>query len=107
MNTHDVDQRKVTTSAWTTAARCDGWSMDGLPDGRASPSGTLDRREILGASERVEQAGTAVRITRDGREIRSITRRRQQAPRLMPESIYQISTDREDAVRLLRIYGWI
>ena len=64
-------------------------------------------RQMAGSSERVEQAGTAVRITRDGREIRSITRRRQQAPRLMPESIYQISTDREDAVRLLRIYGWI
>ena len=64
-------------------------------------------RQMAGSSERVEQAGTAVRITRDGREVRSITRRRQQAPRLMPESIYQISTDREDAIRLLRLSGWI
>ena len=64
-------------------------------------------RQMAGASERVEQAGTAVRITRDGREARSITRRRQQAPRLVPESIYQIATDREDAIRLLRLYGWI
>ncbi len=64
-------------------------------------------RQMAGASERVERAGTAVRITRDGREARSITRRRQQAPRLMPESIYQIATDREDAIRLLRLYGWI
>ena len=63
-------------------------------------------RQMASASERVERAGTAVRITRDGREIRSITRRRQQAPRLMPESIYQIATDREDAIRLLRLYGW-
>lgn len=64
-------------------------------------------RQMAGSSERVEQAGTAVRITRDGREVRSITRRRQQAPRLMPESIYQIATDREDAIRLLRLYGWV
>ena len=64
-------------------------------------------RQMASASERVERAGTAVRITRDGREIRSITRRRQQAPRLMPDSIYQIATDREDAIRLLRLYGWI
>ena len=64
-------------------------------------------RQTAGASERVEQAGTAIRITRDGREVRSITRRRQQAPRLVPESIYQIATDREDAIRLLRLYGWI
>ena len=28
------------------------------------------------------------------------------APRLMPESIYEIATDREDALRLLRLYGW-
>ena len=64
-------------------------------------------RQMAGASERVEQAGTAIRITRDGREVRSITRRRQQAPRLMPESILAIATDREDSIRLLRLYGWI
>lgn len=29
------------------------------------------------------------------------------APRLMPESIYQIATSPEDAQRLLRLYGWI
>lgn len=29
------------------------------------------------------------------------------APRLMPESIFQIATDPADAQRLLRLYGWI
>lgn len=29
------------------------------------------------------------------------------APRLMPESIYQIATSKADADRLLRLYGWI
>jgi hypothetical protein len=31
---------------------------------------------------------------------------RAKAPRLMPESIYQIATDPADARRLLRLYGW-
>ncbi len=29
------------------------------------------------------------------------------APRLMPSSIYELATSREDAIRLLRTYGWI
>lgn len=29
------------------------------------------------------------------------------APRLMPSSIYELAKDREDALRLLRTYGWI
>jgi hypothetical protein len=29
------------------------------------------------------------------------------APRIMPESIYQIATSKADADRLLRLYGWI
>lgn len=32
---------------------------------------------------------------------------RRRAPRLMPESIYQIATSRDEALRLLRLYGWI
>lgn len=33
--------------------------------------------------------------------------RRTQVQRLMPSSIYELAKDREDAVRLLRTYGWI
>lgn len=29
------------------------------------------------------------------------------APRLMPSSIYQIATSRDDALRLLKLYGWV
>lgn len=32
---------------------------------------------------------------------------RARTPRLMPETIYRIATDRADAVRLLRLYGWL
>lgn len=30
-----------------------------------------------------------------------------EAPRLMPESIFEIAKDREDAARLLKLYGWV
>lgn len=32
---------------------------------------------------------------------------RLKSPRLMPESIYKIAKDREDAKRLLKLYGWV
>lgn len=42
-----------------------------------------------------------------GRASRAARRDPSRSPRLMPESIYSIATDREDAARLLRLYGWI
>jgi hypothetical protein len=32
---------------------------------------------------------------------------RLKSPRLMPESIYQIAKDQDDAKRLLKLYGWV
>lgn len=32
---------------------------------------------------------------------------RARSPRLMPETIYQIADNREDAIRLLRLHGWV
>lgn len=49
----------------------------------------------------------ATRLTRNGPELRRIHRTRARSPRLMPESIYAIAKDREDAVRLLRAHGFI
>ncbi len=43
---------------------------------------------------------TTTRATRKGG-------RKNEPPRLMPESIYQIATDRADAIRLLRLHGYI
>lgn len=54
-----------------------------------------------------EDAGQVLRNTRGGRTLRDATRQRARAPRLMPESIYEIAEDREDAIRLLRRYGYI
>jgi hypothetical protein len=60
-----------------------------------------------GARLRGESAETVTRLSRTGAVQRTVTRQRVQAPRLMPESIYQLATDRDDAVRLLRLYGYI
>lgn len=42
---------------------------------------------------------------REGGSSRSQVRLK--APRMMPETIYQVAKDQEDAKRLLRLYGWI
>jgi hypothetical protein len=52
-------------------------------------------------------AGTAVRNTRTGRQMRVITETRATRARLMPETIAQISTDRDDYLRLLRANGYL
>jgi hypothetical protein len=54
-----------------------------------------------------ESAETVRRRSRGGDVNRTVTRQRVQVPRLMPESIYALATDRADAVRLLRRFGYI
>lgn len=75
-------------SVWITSEGTTrrGWAYD-----RLSSSGTV-----------TERAGTAIRITRDGREVRSITRTRARRPRLMPETIARVARNREEYLRLLR-----
>lgn len=63
--------------------------------------------EMRGATDITGFGGFATRATRNGPETRLVTRVRARAPRLMPESIYEIATGPEDAQRLLRLYGWI
>lgn len=45
-------------------------------------------------------------MTKRGWAYKRMTGGRTQA-RLMPSSIYEIAKDRDDAIRLLRVYGWI
>lgn len=51
-------------------------------------------------------SGTAIRISSRGPVTRDVYRTVVKAPRLMPEAIYELATDRADAVRLLRLYGY-
>lgn len=52
-------------------------------------------------------AGTAVRNTRTGRQMRVITETRATRARLMPETIARVATDRDDYLRLLRANGYL
>lgn len=70
--------------------------------------GIAGKRLIARRGEtQTQDRGTVTRLSRDGAVQRTVTRRRAQIPRLMPESIYQLATSREDAQRLLQLYGYI
>lgn len=60
-----------------------------------------------GARLQGEAAETVTRMTRNGLAQRRVKRQRVQIPRLMPESIYELATSREDAIRLLKRFGYI
>ncbi len=64
-------------------------------------------RGMRGNSDARVQSGFATRLTRTGPEQRAVMMTRSRAPRLMPESIAQIATDKADQERLLRLYGWV
>lgn len=53
------------------------------------------------------EAETVTRRTRRGAEDRQVVRQRVQIPRLRPESIYREATDRDDAIRLLKRFGYL
>ena len=72
-----------------------------------SKRGVAGRKLIEESGSTREFAGTANRISKRGAVKRDIYTERSKIPRLMPESIYEIATDRDDAIRLLKRYGYI
>lgn len=71
-----------------------GW----IPKGRMSPV-DLHGRKVFTTTE-----GT----TKRGLAYKALTRANgKRSPRLMPESLYAIATDRADAIRLLRAHGYL
>lgn len=57
---------------------------------------------------RAQLYGRDVRVTTEGTTRRGRTRGQARGPRLMPESIFKIAgDDRDEAIRLLRLYGYI
>ena len=50
----------------------------------------------------IERGNSRMTTSSGGRKLTATT-----TPRLMPESIYEIATDRDDAIRLLRRFGYI
>lgn len=82
------------------------------------PRGRATRREVYGhrlftTDEGTTRRGHAYRSMRQAQWARDEVKRsgeryaRLRAPRLMPESIYEVATDRADAIRLLRLNGYI
>lgn len=108
----EAEQDRVFTNAGARAIR-DGADIGQVVNARrgmataVGPSGRrhLVRRDVFGqqlfvTNEGVSRRGVAgrVRLERRGRAG---------GPRLMPESIYEIAEDRDDAIRLLRVHGYI
>lgn len=73
-----------------------------------------DLGQVVNARRGMSTATTAGKRRRLGRDRNGVftttegaTRHRGRGPRLMPESIYEIAEDRADAVRLLKINGYL
>lgn len=72
-------------------------------------SGSVQKAQMYGQQVKYTLEGTS----RRGLAYRTMQRRHgpaaagHQVPRLMPSTIYEQATSREDAIRLLRTYGWI
>lgn len=131
-----ADQDRLFTKAGAQAIR-DGADINQVVNARRgahglTPAGarlTLDEQAAIregrdiGRLQRVEVYGQQVYITNEGITVRGLAGkrladkgtarpigqryRRVTTPRLMPESIYELAEDREDAVRLLRRYGYL
>lgn len=90
------------------------------PGDRWTAAGRLEARRVYGrnvftTTEGVTRRGQAYRAMKSQfqyaqeADVKQKDKRYAQlrSPRLMPESIYQIAEDRADAIRLLRLYGYI
>lgn len=81
-------------------------------DARAVADGA-DLQKIVNATRGIQTVDifgrTGVKVTTEGTTKRAAWRKANPSPlvRLRPESIYQFARDREDAIRLLRLYGYI
>ncbi|QSE94188.1 hypothetical protein JWS13_39115 [Rhodococcus pseudokoreensis] len=122
-------QNKIFTMAGAEAIR-DGADINHVVNARRGmstaqenvagwiPKGRLQTRSLYGQ----EMATTIEGVTRRGEAYRAMSRAgyaqretdvragrnfRAKAPRLMPESIYEIAEDRDDALRLLRLNGYL
>lgn len=75
-----------------------------LRNGRKKGEARLQRVDVYGRQVAITTEGTTKRGLAGQRLIES---GRANVPRLMPEAVYEIAHDRADAIRLLRLYGYI
>lgn len=111
-----ADQDRIFTKAGAQAIR-DGADIGQVVNARkgmsVAQSGRLARQAVHGHGVFITTTGTTKRgiagqRMRAGWEKKRGSRyMRSKAPRLMPESIYEIAEDRADAIRLLKRYGYL
>ena len=109
-----AEQDKVFTRDGAQAIR-DGADINRVVNARRGAAGLSPAGKRLTAAEIQELRGGTERgrLTAQnvfGRQLFTTTEGKgpkRGGPRLMPESIYQIATDRDDALRLLRLHGYI
>lgn len=106
-------QNKYFTKAGAQAIR-DGADVNQVVNARRDmQTAQVFGRDLLTTTVGVSRRGVAYRAmsnagyTNRGTDVRSGGRFRARAPRLMPESIYQIAESRDDALRLLKLYGYL
>lgn len=64
-------------------------------------------RSLATRGTTIDRSQTAVRLTRNGPELRTLERTVARRPRLMPETIQAIARDRADYLRLLAANGYL
>lgn len=108
----EASQDRIFTKSGAQAIR-DGANPAQVVNARAGMStaqvqlrGPGDRWTAKGRLEAQRVYGRDVFTTTEGTTRRG-SAHRARAPRLMPESVYQIAEDRADAIRLLRINGYL
>lgn len=123
----EAEQDRVFTKAGARAIR-DGADMGQVVNARRGmftadfnskgwkPRGRLTRHEVDGVMtfstlEGTTRRGSAYQAMRKApwlrEEVKYSRTTRLRAPRLMPEGIYEMADDRDHAVQLLRLYGYI
>lgn len=97
-----AEQNRIFTQAGAQAVR-DGADIGQVVNARRGMYAVGDRYGLKGTSEGMTRRGLARQrlraLERGGRAPGTV--------RLMPESIYRIASDREDAIRLLYRYGYL
>lgn len=102
-----ADQDRAFGSAGAQAVR-DGADLSQVVNARRGMStAQVFGRQVRATSEGTTSRGVFGRGRADLAKRSGDRYRRSGTIRLMPESIYKLATDRDDAIRLLRLYGYI
>ncbi|WP_372672983.1 hypothetical protein [Amycolatopsis kentuckyensis] len=102
-----ADEKRAISSGRLTPTRVFGRDIFVTTEGTTRRGLAGQRLIARGARLQGETAETVSRLSRSGAVQRRVTRQRVQIPRLMPESIQQLATSKEDYLRLLRLNGYI